>query len=112
MAHDVNGIKLNDEEYALIQSYRAKKYAKKYNLKDRIRLKKENKNKLREAFLTPCLNCGIADIRIICLHHINKTLYPNKVMCLCHNCHMLLHKIIGSRGITETETDALRILKG
>lgn len=63
--------------------------------------------------VSPCLNCGNPDLRLINLHHINKTKYPNMVIPLCWNCHMLLHRLagLGHKLKHESAIEALQVLK-
>lgn len=41
-----------------------------------------------------CAGCGIKDIRILAVHHVDKNRFNNKIenlKWLCHNCHFLVH---------------------
>lgn len=41
-----------------------------------------------------CLRCGIRDIRLLVVHHIDKNRGNNSIenlTWLCHNCHFLIH---------------------
>ena len=41
-----------------------------------------------------CKRCGVDDIRILAVHHIDKNRNNNKLnnlTWLCHNCHFLIH---------------------
>lgn len=73
----------------------------------------ERKDKIekRKSLLSPCLHCGHTDLRVINLHHINKLKYPELVMPLCYNCHMLYHREFGQRAVTETALEVLEALK-
>lgn len=44
-----------------------------------------------------CFSCGKDDIRILCVHHIDKNRKNNDVknlMWLCRNCHFLVHNYL------------------
>ena len=41
-----------------------------------------------------CLKCGKTDVRILCVHHLDKNRKNNKLQnlaWLCRNCHFLVH---------------------
>lgn len=65
----------------------------------------------RLKLLTPCLGCGNTDLRLINLHHVNKFKFPDLVMPLCWNCHMLFHRVAGHRNKNESALEVLEILK-
>ena len=61
--------------------------------------------------LSPCLSCGNRDLRIINLHHVNKYKFPELVIPLCFNCHMLFHRLAGQKTYDESALEVLEILK-
>lgn len=49
---------------------------------------------LRENISRVCRRCGIDDVRVLAVHHIDRNKNNNKpanLMWLCHNCHHLIH---------------------
>ncbi|MFA6274253.1 MAG: HNH endonuclease [Candidatus Paceibacterota bacterium] len=53
------------------------------------------KNLLKRTKTKPvCISCGKDDIRILCVHHLNKNRKNNDIKnlaWLCRNCHFLVH---------------------
>lgn len=50
---------------------------------------------LRETAVPSCEKCGLRDIRILVVHHIDrnrKNNVPGNLKWLCRNCHYLEHK--------------------
>lgn len=45
--------------------------------------------------LQKCVRCGIDDVRVLAVHHIDRNRKNNKLsnlLWLCHNCHHLIHR--------------------
>jgi hypothetical protein len=49
----------------------------------------------RSDFLKECILCGKNDIRVLCVHHLDKNRKNNTIqnlVWLCQNCHFLVHR--------------------
>lgn len=49
----------------------------------------------RSKALKICVRCGINDVRILIVHHVDKNRHNNNLsnlVWLCPNCHMLIHR--------------------
>lgn len=50
---------------------------------------------LRATSVKACKRCGVADFRLLTVHHLDENRHHNTIenlVWMCYNCHFLVHK--------------------